>query len=157
MKTRHDIEQRYFEVGGRRASPGVALSDFCWSIVLTKEYIWEFPQRQGFMPSPVEMYGEMELLRLLDQFFDRALCFAAEGFVSSLPDALEVTGMHRESKLVRVDQDQFVPSQAKAAALVGWFHKEGKDSSMNRRRDTWGANQSAIRQKEESLWQPPSW
>src|ERR1700693_338975 len=82
-KTRHDIEQRYFEVGGRGASQGVALSDFCWSIVLTKEYIWEFLQRQGFMPSPIEIYGEMELLRLLNQFFDRALCFAAEGFVSS--------------------------------------------------------------------------
>jgi hypothetical protein len=28
------------------------------------------------MGSPIEIYGEMELLRLLDQFFDRALCFA---------------------------------------------------------------------------------
>ena len=25
-------------------------------------------------------YGEMELLRLLDRFFDRALCFATKGF-----------------------------------------------------------------------------
>jgi hypothetical protein len=79
-KTSHDIEQRYFEIGGRRASQGVALSEFCRSIVLTKESIWEFLQRQGFTPSPVEIYGEMELLRLLDQFFDRALCFAAEGY-----------------------------------------------------------------------------
>jgi hypothetical protein len=45
-KTSHDIEQRYFEIGGRRASQGVALSDYTWSIVLTKEYIWEFLQRQ---------------------------------------------------------------------------------------------------------------
>jgi len=30
-KTGHDIEQRYFEIGGRRASQGVDLSDFCWS------------------------------------------------------------------------------------------------------------------------------
>jgi hypothetical protein len=36
-KTNQDIERRYFEIGGRRASQGVALSDFCWSIVLTKE------------------------------------------------------------------------------------------------------------------------
>jgi hypothetical protein len=62
-KTGHDIEQRYFEIGERRASQGIALSDFCWSILLTKKYIWEFLQRQGFMPSPVEIYGEMELLR----------------------------------------------------------------------------------------------
>ena len=33
-----------------------------------------------FMNSPVELYGEMELLRLLDQFFDRALVFATEGY-----------------------------------------------------------------------------
>ena len=31
-KTGHDIEQRYFEIGERRASQGVALSDFCWAI-----------------------------------------------------------------------------------------------------------------------------
>jgi hypothetical protein len=79
-KTHHDIEKRYFEIGERRASQGVALSDFCWAIVLTKGHLWEFLQRQGFMRGPVEIYGEMELLHLLDQFFDRALCFATEGY-----------------------------------------------------------------------------
>lgn len=79
-KTGHDIEERYFEIGERRASQGVALSDFCWAIVTTKEHLWEFLQRQGFMHHPVEIYGEMELLRLLDQFFDHGLCFATEGY-----------------------------------------------------------------------------
>jgi hypothetical protein len=79
-KTSHDIEKRYFEVGERRASQGVALSDLCWAIAITKGHLWEFLQRQGFMSSPVEIYGEMELLRLLDQFFDRGLCFATEGY-----------------------------------------------------------------------------
>ena len=36
-KTSHDVEQRYFEIGERRASQGVALSDFCWSMVLVKD------------------------------------------------------------------------------------------------------------------------
>jgi hypothetical protein len=84
-KTGHDIEKRYFEIGGRRASQGVALSDLCWAIVLTKGHLWEFLQRQGFMRGPVEIYGEMELLRLLDQFFDRALCFATEGYEQYIP------------------------------------------------------------------------
>jgi hypothetical protein len=79
-KTGKDIEQRYFEIGQRRAAQGVSVSDFCWGIVLTKEHLWEFLQRQGFLRGPVEIYGELELLRLLDQFFDRALCFAMEGF-----------------------------------------------------------------------------
>jgi hypothetical protein len=84
-KTGHDIEQRYFEIGRRRASQGVALSDFCWSIALTKGHLWEFLQRQGVMGSPIEIYGEMELLRLLNHFFDRALCFATEGYEQHVP------------------------------------------------------------------------
>lgn len=79
-KTSGDIERRYVEIGERRASQGVALSDFCWAVVVTKYHLWEFLQRQSFMNSPVELYGEMELLRLLDQFFDRALVFATEGY-----------------------------------------------------------------------------
>lgn len=79
-KTETDIEQRYLELGARRAGQGVSLADFSWAIVVTKEYIWDFLQQQGFLRGPVELYGEMELLRLLDQFFDRALCYAAEGY-----------------------------------------------------------------------------
>jgi hypothetical protein len=47
---------------------------------MTKEHLWEFLQREGLIRGPVEIYGEMELLRLLDQFFDRALCSATEGY-----------------------------------------------------------------------------
>ncbi len=79
-KTDTDIERRYFEIGSRRAAQGVSLSDYCWAILLTKKHLWEFLQEQAFMNNPVELYGEMELLRLLDEFFDRALCFAAEGY-----------------------------------------------------------------------------
>ena len=33
-KTSGDIERRYVEIGERRASQGVALSDFCWAVVV---------------------------------------------------------------------------------------------------------------------------
>jgi hypothetical protein len=48
-------------------------------MAVTKEHLWKFLKRQGLRRGSVEIYGEMELLRLLDQFFDRALCFATEG------------------------------------------------------------------------------
>ena len=79
-KTGRDIEQRFLELGERRASQGVTLSDFCWAIAVIKEHLWEFLERQGFQRGPLEIYGEMELLRLLDRFLDRALCFASEGY-----------------------------------------------------------------------------
>ena len=66
---------------------GVALSDFCRAIVLTKEHLWEFLQRQDFMNSPVELYGEMELLRLLDQFFDRGFVLCDRGLRAVQPVA----------------------------------------------------------------------
>ena len=93
-KSDHEIEKHYFELAEHRASQGVAVSDFCWAIVLTKEHLWEFLQRQGSMRGPVEIYGEMELLRLLDQFFDRGLCFATEGYerhlqLQNIPENLQ--------------------------------------------------------------------
>ena len=79
-KTDRDIEKRYLEMGARRAAQGVSLQDFCWAIILMKEHLWEFLNRQGFAHNSVELYGELELLRLLDQFFDRAVCYATEGY-----------------------------------------------------------------------------
>jgi len=75
-----DIQRRYTEIGARRAAQGVSLSDYCWFMVMTKEHLWGFLQREGFLYGPVELYGEIELLRVLDQFFDSALCYAADGF-----------------------------------------------------------------------------
>jgi hypothetical protein len=79
-KTENDIEQRYHQLAERRASQGIALADSCWAVVMTKEYLWDFIQKQGFLRNPIELYGEMELLALVDQFFDRALCYMAEGY-----------------------------------------------------------------------------
>lgn len=79
-KSNADIELRYREVGASRAAQNVSLSDVCWAIMLTKEHIWSFLEREGFLRGPLEIYGEMELLRLLDQFFDRAMCFCVEGY-----------------------------------------------------------------------------
>jgi hypothetical protein len=70
----------FFELRERRASQGVTLSYFGWAIAVIKEHLWEFLERQGFKSGPVEIYGEMELLRLLDRFLDRALCWATEGY-----------------------------------------------------------------------------
>lgn len=79
-KRQDEIKLRYRELGARRASQNVSLSDYCWAIVLTKEHVWEFLQKQGMLRGPLEIYGELELLRLMDQFFDRAVCYATEGY-----------------------------------------------------------------------------
>lgn len=40
-------------------------------------------QQEGYLQGPLEIYGEMELLRLLDQFFEGAIGYGAEGYESA--------------------------------------------------------------------------
>jgi hypothetical protein len=75
-----DIEHRYTAIGSRRAAQGVPLSQLIRAIVLTKQNLWEFLKRESVVDSPVEVFGQQELLQLLDQFFDCAIYYAARGY-----------------------------------------------------------------------------
>jgi hypothetical protein len=79
-KTELDVEQRYQEIGRARSRQGVTLSTLIWAITLTKENLWEFLKGQTSTDRPAEVFGEMEMLQLLEQFFDRAVYHAAQGY-----------------------------------------------------------------------------
>jgi hypothetical protein len=79
-KTESDIELRYTQLGARRASQGVPVTQFLWATLTSKEHLFAFLQREGFAESVVQIYGELELVQLLDQFFDRALYYAVVGY-----------------------------------------------------------------------------
>lgn len=96
-KAEADIEGRYREIGALRASQNVSFSDFCWAIVLTKEHIWDFIQQHGFLQGPLEVYGAMEFLRMLDQFFERAICYAAEGYERSQTETPNYVSVSRHA------------------------------------------------------------
>ena len=83
-KTESEIEERYTGLGMRRARQGVPFCDFMWAIILTKEYLWEHLQSEGLLEEPVELLGELDLLRHLERFFDRAIYFAAVGYESAI-------------------------------------------------------------------------
>lgn len=79
-KSEFDIKARYCDIGARRAHQNVPLSQLVWVIVLTKENLWEYLKHEAGMERPVEVFGELEMLQLLDQFFDRAIFFASVGY-----------------------------------------------------------------------------
>jgi len=79
-KTERDVEQRYMAIGERRAAQGVSLSQLMFVIVATKEHLWEFVTREAMLDRPVELFQELELFQLVEQFFDRAVYFAAIGY-----------------------------------------------------------------------------
>src|SRR5581483_3262737 len=51
-KSEFDIEKRYAEIGARRAQQSVPLSQLTWTIILTKENLWEFCVRNLFWSAP---------------------------------------------------------------------------------------------------------
>jgi hypothetical protein len=83
-KTEHDIEKVYKDLGARRASQGVSLAALTWALMLTKEHLWSFLEWEGVHGGLHNVFGELELLRLLDQFFDRALYHTTEGYEQAI-------------------------------------------------------------------------
>ena len=83
-KSSFDIEQRYQEIGAQRVHQGVPVSELIWVIILTKENLWEFLQKESIPERPIEAFGELEMLQLLDQFFDRAIYYASVGYERAL-------------------------------------------------------------------------
>jgi len=79
-KTEHDVEQRYVAIGELRAGQGVPLSQLMFVIVATKEHLWEYVTQEAMADRPVDLFQELELFQLVEQFFDRAVYFAAIGY-----------------------------------------------------------------------------
>jgi len=96
-KNELDIEHRYREIGARRARQGVPLSELVQAIVLTKENLWEFLKSEAVMDRAVEIMGELELLQMLEMFFDRAIYYAAVGYEE------EASSAARREEALRAD------------------------------------------------------
>jgi len=80
-KTESEVEERYIGIGARRAHQGVPFSQFLYAIHATKENLWDFVQQEGLL-EPGDLIAQMELLRAMEHFFDRALYFASIGHES---------------------------------------------------------------------------
>jgi len=78
------IERRYREIGVRRASQKIPLAELIKVIELTKENLWDFLRSEAVVDRAVEIMGELELLQMLEKFFDHATYFAALGYQEEL-------------------------------------------------------------------------
>ena len=80
QKTEGDIETQFRAVGARRAAEGVRLHQVVWVLLLSRDHLWHFLRHRSFADNVVALYGELELQRLLNQFFDRAIYYAVLGY-----------------------------------------------------------------------------
>jgi hypothetical protein len=79
-RTDADLERRYREIGARRFRQRVPLAELIWAITLAKQTLWEFLSWESVPDRLAEVFGELELLKLLGNFFDRAIHWASLGY-----------------------------------------------------------------------------
>jgi hypothetical protein len=80
FKTDKQVEQVYTEIGRRRFQQGVTLSHLLYALTMTKEHLFEYLQRESFYDNAAAVYGQLEFVRMLSQFFDRATFYAVSGY-----------------------------------------------------------------------------
>jgi hypothetical protein len=80
QKRASDIESRFKAVAARRVEEGIRPHHMVWALMLTREHLWRFLRKEAFLDSIVELHAELELQQLLNQFFDRAIYHAIQGY-----------------------------------------------------------------------------
>jgi hypothetical protein len=94
--TEAEVEQRYLEIGAKRAEQGVPASQVIWMIWLMRENLWDYLQNHAELERPAEIFAEVELQEMLDQFFGHATYYAALGHeraMSGYPAAREIVNV----------------------------------------------------------------
>jgi hypothetical protein len=79
-KSDHAIQAQYNELGQRRFEEGIPLTQVLWAVVLTKEHLLEYLAGCGLVDSAMDLYQQQEFVRLIAHFYDRALCYTAQGY-----------------------------------------------------------------------------
>jgi hypothetical protein len=82
-KSNAAIERWYGDLGEMRCKEAVPLSQVIWALVLTKDYLIDYLDATSFADSAVELYQQQEFDRIIGHFFDRAICYAVQGYESS--------------------------------------------------------------------------
>lgn len=79
-KTEKDIENHFVSIAQHREADGVRLPQFVWAVVMSRNHLYRFLVGQAFADSIFELYGELELQELLNQFFERAIYYGVVGY-----------------------------------------------------------------------------
>jgi hypothetical protein len=80
LKTEQDLFSTYTALGRRRFEQGVPFHQFVWGLLLSQQNLWDYVEHEVVEESAMLLRSEFELLRLLDQFYERSLYYAALGY-----------------------------------------------------------------------------
>jgi hypothetical protein len=86
-RTELDVKQYYTKIGTLRAEQGVPMNQYIWAMVLAKEQLWLFMQREAMAEGALELMNELEFVLTLEQFFDRAMYYVAMSYTQGKKSA----------------------------------------------------------------------
>jgi hypothetical protein len=61
QKTEDDIESRFGAIATRRAAEGVGLHQFVWALIISRDHLWRFLQREAFASMESSSYTRCSL------------------------------------------------------------------------------------------------
>lgn len=79
-KTDEAIQSWYKELGKRRFTEGIPLSEVLWALTLTKQQLTDDLDASAIVDSAMDLYRRQELDRVIGHFFDRAIYYTAAGY-----------------------------------------------------------------------------
>ena len=74
------IEVSYSRFGERAQVEGLPLSDALYALILVKYHLRDYVHSAGLLDTAVELYQQLELYRLVGNFFDEAMYCVAKGY-----------------------------------------------------------------------------
>ena len=100
QKKEGEVGKRFRAIAARRAAQGVRLRQLVWALVISRNHLWHFLQRECFVDNILEVFGELEVLQLLNQFFDRATYYSILGYEEAVERDNAKDPVSREKDLV---------------------------------------------------------
>lgn len=70
----------YNELGRVRFNEKIPLDEVLWAVTLSKHQLMDDLDACGLADSAMELYRQQEFERVIGNFFDRAVCYTAEGY-----------------------------------------------------------------------------
>jgi hypothetical protein len=79
-ESEREIEASYGDLGQRRLQEGIPLSQVIFALMLTKDHLLSYIKLSGLSDSALDLYQELDLVRVVTQFFDRAIYYTVQGY-----------------------------------------------------------------------------
>lgn len=95
QKTESDIATRFRMIAAQRASEGIRLNQYIWALTVTRDHLWRFLRQQAYADNIFELHGELEVLELLNQFFDRAIYYGTIGYQEAIRETTSKGDLRR--------------------------------------------------------------